>query len=238
MNLVFRFLAVLVIAVTFDNAQQPDSTAAESAVMNQSTNNAEASTVESAEEPVVESPGLMLASQHLQELLPLLDHLRVKSPQRYEKAIRELDRSAKKLESIKRRDAKLFDISLREWQTRGHIDLLKAKLQVKHSDQDQQAMLQSLQSLHDAELERTHRELALIYERKLVCEERIRQTQQLLDRDGVQRKQLEEQRIRLETESIDEQSTVYLKAIGTNKNDPTRLTPSLKLKSKKATNEN
>lgn len=184
-----------------------------------------------------ESLGLELARRHLQELLPVLNHLRTHSPQQYEKAIRDLDRSAKKLESIRRRDAELYAISLREWQLRGQIDLLKARLRVKKSPAGQQEMLQRLQSLREAERDRIERELALIDEREAAYKERIEQIAALIRRGESLREQLSEQRQRLESESIDKNSTLYLKAIGAAKNDPPRAASSSKPKSKKATHE-
>lgn len=178
--------------------------------------------------------GLELARHHFRDLLPVLDHLRVHSPQQYEKAIRDLDRSAKRLESIKRRDAKLFEISLREWQLRGQIDLLKATLRVKKSESGRQAMLRHLQSLRQAEQDRIERELVLIDEREVAYKDRIEQVEALIERNASLRKQLNEQRQRLEAEPIDIHSNVYLKAIGTNKNDPDRSAPPSKSKSKKA----
>ena len=192
--------------------------------------------VDSLNEPS-QSAGFELTRAHLRELMPVLDHLRTKSPQQYEKAIRDLDRSAKRLESIKRRDVKLFEISLREWQTRGQIDLLSAKLRVKKSERDQQVMLELLQSLRDTELERVQRELALVDEREVAYKDRIRQMNQFLVRSDSLRQHLNEQQEWLETAPIEQNSQVYLKAIGAGKNTTTRPTPSSKSKLKKATNE-
>jgi hypothetical protein len=181
--------------------------------------------------PAENSPGLELAKTHFSELLPVLKHLRVHSPSQYEKAIRDLDRSAKRLESIKRRDSQLFDISLREWKTRGHIDLLKAKVRVKKSDFVQQEILQQLKILHGIELERLQRELVIIDERLVVHDDRVRQTKQLIDRGVVLRKKLTDERLRLESETIDENSQVYLRAIGHNKSDSSRAGSALPFKS-------
>ncbi|MGV3483901.1 MAG: hypothetical protein ACO1RT_05750 [Planctomycetaceae bacterium] len=188
-------------------------------------------------EPSDEGIGLALAVRHLQELIPVLDHLREHSPPQYEKALRDLDRSAKRLESIKRRDAKLYEISLREWRIRGQIDLLKAKLRVKATDADQREMLQRLKTLRQAEKQRIERELVLIDEREAAYKDRIGQLSALIERGDSLREQLNDQLQRLESEPLDKNSASYLRAIGASKNDPARSATSSKPKFKKATNE-
>ena len=187
--------------------------------------------------PASGAEGLALAKQHLRELIPVLDHLRDHSPEQYEKALRDLDRAAKRLESIRRRDPRLYEISLREWQARGQIDLLKAKLRVKKSAASQQEMLQHLHALRDAEVQRIERQLELIDEREAAYKERIGQLSGFIQRGAVLREQLIEQRQRLEAEPINKESNVYLKAIGAQKSGSARAASSLKPKSKKATNE-
>ena len=188
--------------------------------------------------PSEDSPGFELAKKHLNELLPVLKHLKNHSPQQYEKAMRDLDRSAKRLDSIKNRDSKLFDISVREWRTRGHVDLLKAKVRIKKSDADQKEILQQLQLLRDIELERLERELAIVDERLVANEERIRLTKLMVDRGVELRKKLNDHRLRLESETIDENSYVYLRAISSgNKNDAGRFAPPSKAASSKVSND-
>ncbi len=183
-------------------------------------------------QPVIddaESAGLELAKQHLRELVPVLNHLKSNSPPQYEKAIRDLDRAAKKLDTIKRRDAKLFDIALREWKTRGQIDLLKAKFRVNKSDVDKQRMLDRLSSLQRTELERIDRELELLDQREVAAQERIQQSELSLRRGEELRRQLLAQQAVLRSQPIDETSPVYQHAINVNKSDS-----SSKSKSKKS----
>jgi len=187
--------------------------------------------------PSEDSPGFELAKKHLNELLPVLKHLKNHSPQQYEKAMRDLDRSAKRLDSIKNRDSKLFDISVREWKTRGHVDLLKAKVRIKKSDVDQKEILQQLQLLRDIELERLERELAILDERIAANEERVRQTKQMIDRGTELRTKLNAQRLQLESETIDENSYVYLRATSGNKNDSGRAVQPSKSTSNKVSND-
>jgi chromosome segregation ATPase len=177
---------------------------------------------------VDESIGLHLARTQFRELVPVLDHLRAKSPQQYERAVRDLERSAKKLDSIRRRDKKLFEIALREWKTRGQIDLLKAKLKVKASESDRKAVLEHLRTLRETELDRISRELALLDERDAAYKERMQQLNQVIKHGESLRSQLNEKRERLQSETIDQNSQVYLKAIGTVKSSQNRSPSSLK----------
>lgn len=158
------------------------------------------------------SEGLELASAHLQELVPVLDQLKLNSSLQYEKAVRELDRASKRLNSIKRRDNKLYEISLREWKIRCQIDLLKAKLQVQKSAPDQERMFQRLKSLREIEIERVTRELSLLEIRAQAHTERIAQSRQMLDKGELRRQQLLKEKQALIDQSVD-LSAIDLKAI-------------------------
>lgn len=181
------------------------------------------------------SDGLELAHKHLHELVPVLEHLRVHSSVQYEKAVRDLDRSAKSLEAIKKRDGVLYEISLREWKARCQIDLLKARLQVQKTPQNERQMLERLKSLREIELERLSRELVLLEDRNRLYEDRIRQSRQLIERGEMRKQLLLEQQHRLMEEPIERDSAVYLKAIHPDKKAtprPDRPTPSSSQKGK------
>ncbi len=174
--------------------------------------------------------GLLLANEYLSELVPVLEHLRKKSPDQYGKAIRDLDRAAKRLESIKRRDVKLFEIALKEWQTRGKVDLLKARLRVeKKAKANEPEMLALLQSLRNIELARVDREIELLDQRQIANQDRLRQTEQSIRRGEELRTQLTEHRQRLQDEPVSEVSPSYLRAMG--RNDSSRPATPIKPKS-------
>ncbi len=162
----------------------------------------------------VESPGVALATQHLRGLLPVLRHLQRHSPPDYEKAIRDLDRAAKRLETIKRRDELLYRLSLSQWQVRGQLDLLKARVRVKDTAADRNAILERLKQLKQLEIRRIEREMELLTLREQDHRERIVQAQTAIERGHDLRMQWVEQHQRAVSERIDEQSPVYLDAIG------------------------
>jgi hypothetical protein len=120
------------------------------------------------------SPGVELAKNQMKELVPLLDRLKKRAPHQYEKAIRDLDRSAKRLEAIRKRDEKLFDASLREWTTRSEIQLRKAKLRVANSVADAEQVERLQRTLISIQIEKLEREIELNDLRKKGYEDRIK----------------------------------------------------------------
>ena len=140
-----------------------------------------------------DSPGIRLAEKHMQELLPLIEHLQKRSPGQYEKAIRELDRSAKRLESLKKRDAQLFEIALEEWTTRTELQLTKAKLRVGKSADGDQRIRDRQATLLDLQIKRLNRETELLSQRRANYEDRISQLNVQIERANELRAKLERQ---------------------------------------------
>lgn len=141
-----------------------------------------------------DSPGIRLAEKHMQELLPLIEHLQKRSPGQYEKAIRELDRSAKRLESLKKRDAQLFEIALEEWTTRTELQLTKAKLRVGKSAEGDQRIRDRQATLLDLQIKRLNRETELLSQRRANYEDRISQLNVQIERANELRAELERQK--------------------------------------------
>ncbi len=160
------------------------------------------------------SPGMTLAQQYLSELLPVLAHLRDHEPEQYEKALRDLDRAAKRLEILQRRDTELYDVSLREWQTRGRIDLLKARLRVRQSDTDARQLLVQMRLLRTAEIQRMSRERELLSERETMMSQRAVQAQQAVEKTRRQIDELERQIEQLVAQPLEANSPAYLRALG------------------------
>lgn len=127
------------------------------------------------------SPGVELAKSRVKELMPLLERLKKRAPHQYEKAIRDLDRSAKRLETIRKRDEKLFDAAMREWTTRSEIQLRKAKLHVAHTGADAEQLEQLQRKLIGIQIERLEREIELNDVKTKAYEERIKALQRQLD---------------------------------------------------------
>lgn len=163
---------------------------------------------------VEDSPGMQLARRHLAELLPLLSHLRVHELAQYDKAIRELDRAAKRLESQQRRGGELYDVALRQWQSRGRIDLLKAKLRVRPSESDRKRLLVEMRSLREVEIERLRLEWEVLSERQRMLAARVSQAESAAKRAKEQMEELNQNIERLTSQQIDSDSPVYRRAAG------------------------
>lgn len=161
-----------------------------------------------------DSPGVQLAQQHLSELLPLLSHLRVHEPDQYEKAVRELDRAAKRLESQQRRGQEFYDVALRQWKSRGRVDLLKAKLRVRPSEQDRKRLLAEMRFLREVEVERLRLEWEVIAQRQKVLAARMAQAESAAKRAKEQMDELSQNIERLTAQQIDSDWPAYRRAAG------------------------
>ncbi|MHB8973507.1 MAG: hypothetical protein ACYC3X_28055 [Pirellulaceae bacterium] len=85
--------------------------------------------------PEREAAALTFVRQELPELARLLDYLRKNQPRQYQRAVRELARTAERLSQIKERDPRRYELELQAWQTHARIDLLAAKWQLKPNDE-------------------------------------------------------------------------------------------------------
>lgn len=165
-------------------------------------------------EPAEDEAGWKLAQQHLPELLPVLVYLRDHAPERYQRAIRELDRAVKRLETQRRRGPAFYDVALRQWQARGQLDLIKARLKVRPSAGDRQLLLTQMRSLREIELERMRLDREAIVQREAANAERLTQAAQLAERLGRQREELDREIERLQSEPVEITTPAYQKAIG------------------------
>lgn len=160
------------------------------------------------------SSGLELAQQHLPQLLPLLNYLRTHEPTQYEKAVRDLDRAAKRLEAQQRRGDDFHDVALRQWQTRGRIDLLKAKLKVRPSEADRKRLLVEMQQLREIEVERLRLEFEVLAERQRMLSARVTQAEVAVKRANEQMDELNQSINRLNSQKIDSDWPAYRRAAG------------------------
>jgi len=143
------------------------------------------------------SAGRMLAETQLRELIPVLDHLKKASSPQFEKAIGDLDRTAKRLDAIKNRDSKLYELSLREWKLRCRIDLLKARARVRDSEKVQMQLSARMAQLPGIQSARIERELTLLDDRERTLRERAHNTEVTLKRVQTQRLALSRQQERI-----------------------------------------
>lgn len=147
-----------------------------------------------------EDAGWMLAEQHLPELLPVLRYLREHEPERFETAMRDLNRAVKRLEVQAKRGDAFHDVALRGWQVRGRIDLIRARLKVRPSDSDRRQLASELLKQKEIEWERARLDRAALVEREAAIAQRLAQTRQLADRVRQQREELDRAIERLEAE--------------------------------------
>jgi hypothetical protein len=82
-----------------------------------------------------ETEALAFVQEHQPELARLLVYLRRHDPRQYQRAVRELVRTAERLALVKQRDARRYELELQAWKTRSRIDLLAAQWQIRPSDE-------------------------------------------------------------------------------------------------------
>ncbi len=78
-----------------------------------------------------EAAALEFVKEHQPELARLLEYLRRNQPRQYQRALRELARTAERLKLSRERDPRRYELELQAWQVRSRIDLLAAKWQVQ-----------------------------------------------------------------------------------------------------------
>lgn len=115
-----------------------------------------------------------LVDSHLPELKSVLKHLRAEQPRQYNLAIRDLAKSAKRLEVAKNRDEELYDIEVELLQAHSAATLLTAKLKVRDDEPDRKHLRAAAERLRNAEVARAKYDIRMY-------QERLNKTQQLLD---------------------------------------------------------
>jgi hypothetical protein len=115
-----------------------------------------------------------LVEIHLPELKTVLKHLRTQQPREYAVAIRDLAKSARRLEVAKNRDERLYDIEVELLQAQSDAKLLTAKLKVRDNEPDRRQLREATRRLQQAEIARVEYEIHTL-------QERLKKTQQLLD---------------------------------------------------------
>ncbi len=85
--------------------------------------------------PEREAAVLTFVKRHHPELIRLLSYLRLHQPRQYQRAVRELARMAERLAQVHQRDMARYELELRAWKTRSHIDVLVARMQVEPNDE-------------------------------------------------------------------------------------------------------
>ncbi|MEL6895593.1 MAG: hypothetical protein AAFP90_05765 [Planctomycetota bacterium] len=138
--------------------------------------------------------GMRLVRQHLPQLRAVLKHLKSADPEQYASAMKDLERTAKRLENAKRRDTDLYQIEVRLVQVNTKMDLATARAKTQRgtdpeevADKLRKTLQPLVQQRIDLERRRLDRQLHLM-------DKRIADMQQ-------QRENLQSRRARFETNS-------------------------------------
>ncbi len=129
-----------------------------------------------------ETAALLLVRDELPQLSRVLDRLRSDSPSHYEKAIRDISRSAKRLEAMRLRDEALYSLELDLLKSRTSISLLVARLKVRDNEADRNSLKRTIRQLHSAELSRAKYEVESIEKRLQRTEEQLSDAQSRLSK--------------------------------------------------------
>jgi len=112
-----------------------------------------------------ESKSIDLVKAHLPELDDVLNRLRADQPRQYERAIRDLAKSVRKLELAKNRDEQLYELELELLKAQNQVNLLTAKLKVRDSQPDRKKLRDSAARVHQAQVARIQYDVELYRQR-------------------------------------------------------------------------
>ena len=167
----------------------------------------------------VEQSVLQLVEKHLPEVDRVLDRLRKSDPTEYSRAIRDLAKSVRRLESAKKRDEALFEIEIQILKARSNVNLLTATLKVRDKDSTRDALRKAADELQQAELARDDYELNAMEQRLINTQ---RQVEALKERIAKKRTDSKAQ--------LEKSYNVYLRKAG---RQPASTTPKKTTKSNK-----
>ncbi len=112
-----------------------------------------------------ELAAIKLVEAHLPDLKSVLNHLRTDDPHQYNLAVRDLAKSARRLEISKNRDTELYDIDVELLQAQSSVRLLTAKLKVRDNQADRKRLREAAGRLQQAELSRADYDVRALQER-------------------------------------------------------------------------
>ncbi len=108
---------------------------------------------------------MQLTSEHLPQLTPLLQQLRIDQTRQYERAVLDLARSARKLNAAQNRDERLFQVELELLKAETEANLIAAKLKVRDKLQDRNKLRNAVARLHSAKQVKMEYEVELLRNR-------------------------------------------------------------------------
>lgn len=81
-----------------------------------------------------EATALAFAKSHFPELARLVAHLKKRQPQEYDRAVRDLSRTADRMSRLRQQDAGRYELELKAWKSESRIELLTAQWKLDPSD--------------------------------------------------------------------------------------------------------
>ena len=120
-----------------------------------------------------EKAAIGLVNEHLPELKKLLERLKQDSPRQYDAALRDLVKSARKLDYAKNRSEELFDIEVDLLKSQSRVKLLTAKLKVRDSEADRDSLKRAAKQLLDAELAKAQYNIHYLSDRVKKAEQQL-----------------------------------------------------------------
>ncbi len=112
-----------------------------------------------------ESKAIGLVNAHMPELKDVLDRLRADQPRQYDRAIRDLAKSVRKLDLAKDRDEQLYEIELELLKAQNQANLATAKLKVRDSQSDRKHLRNSVARLQQAQVARAQYDVEIYRQR-------------------------------------------------------------------------
>jgi hypothetical protein len=128
-----------------------------------------------------EQRALELVSNHLPDLGKLLQRLKSDNQRQYDLAIRDLAKSAKRLEYAKSRDEDLYEIEVEILKSQSSVKILAAKLKVRDSDSGRKQLRQSVRRQLNAEIAKADYTVRLLKERADKAQEQLSAAKKRMD---------------------------------------------------------
>lgn len=135
--------------IAADDAIKPVSTALPSAALPSAGSSATAKPGKAAKPtqgftPEREAAALTFVRMHHAELAELLERLKTRRPQEYQKAVRELFRASERLASSQEQQPLRYELELQEWKLSSRIQLLVARMSMNRTPELEQELRQLL----------------------------------------------------------------------------------------------
>lgn len=134
----------------------------------------------------VERRVLRLVQTHLPQLESVLQRLRADQPREYLHALRDLARSAKRLEATKKRDERLYEIEVDVLQSQTDVNLLTATLKVRDSQRDRKRLREAAARLQQSLIDRSAYDVDVLTQRLEKTQQQLRAAQQRLEAKSAQ----------------------------------------------------